>query len=263
MFRVCILASGSKGNCTYIESGGDAILIDAGISRRSIQERMDAQHLDFSKVRAVCITHEHDDHIKGVRVLHQRHGIPVFANRGTVEGMRDAALRTLPWNIFSNGHVFRIANFEILPFSLSHDAYDPVGFVVHIGPHKIGIATDLGIPTQLVRERLSGCHLLVLEANHDEAILKESGRPWHIIQRILGTQGHLSNSTTAQLLLDVAGDQLRHVFLAHISQECNCKQVALKTVEKSLADNGLAHISLHLTHSEKPSALLDWNDFAS
>ena len=249
--RVCVLASGSSGNCIYVESAGTALLIDAGLSARETLKRLQAAGLDPARLRAICVSHEHTDHVSGVVQLHKQLGLPLYANGDTARAVRGAA--HLPWNLFTSGSPFTIGDIEILPFSLPHDAYDPVGFVLACGAARIGIATDLGIPTQLARERLRGCQLVVLEANHDEMLLHSSFRPWALKQRILGRHGHLSNETAAALLAEIAGDTLRQVFLAHLSQECNKLDLALHTVRTRLAAAGLGHIRILPTHPDQPS----------
>ena len=252
--RVCVLASGSSGNCIYVESATTALLVDAGLSAREILRRLAVAGLDPARLSAICISHEHTDHVSGIVQLHKRLGVALYANGDTARAIRDAS--HLPWNLFTDGSPFKVGDIELLPFSLPHDAYDPVGFVLTCGATRIGIATDLGIPTQLAREHLRGCHLLVLEANHDEVLLKNSFRPWALKQRILGRQGHLSNETAAALLTEIAGDTLQQVFLAHLSRECNNLELALHTVRTRLAAAGLGHIRVLPTHPDKPSEFI-------
>lgn len=249
--RVCVLASGSSGNCIHVESATTAVLIDAGISARETLRRMEGAGLDPAKLGAICVSHEHTDHVAGIAQLHKKLGLMLYANGDTARAIRGG--EGLPWNLFTDGCPFRIGDLEILPFPLPHDAYAPVGFVLACGPARLGIATDLGMPTQLARERLRGCQLLVLEANHDETLVHSSFRPWSLKQRILGRQGHLSNETAAALLADVAGDTLRQVFLAHLSKECNQLDMALHVVRTHLATAGLSHIRVLPTHPDKPS----------
>ncbi|NCA82174.1 MAG: MBL fold metallo-hydrolase [Opitutae bacterium] len=249
--RVCVLASGSSGNCIHVESATTALLIDAGISARETVRRMEAASLDPAKLRAICVSHEHTDHVAGLAQLHKKLGLMLYANGDTARAVRGG--EDLPWNLFSDGCPFAVGDVEILPFPLPHDAYAPVGFVLACGASRLGIATDLGMPTQLARERLRGCQTLVLEANHDEMLVNSSFRPWSLKQRILGRQGHLSNETAAALLADIAGDTLQQVFLAHLSRECNNLDLALLTVRRHLESAGLARIRVLPTHPDKPS----------
>ena len=254
--RVCVLASGSSGNCIYVESPATALLIDAGLSARETLRRLAAAGLDPAKLRAICVSHEHIDHVAGIVQLHKQLGVALYANGDTARGIRGGD--QLPWNLFADGSPFGVGDVEILPFPLPHDAYAPVGFVLRCGSARLGIATDLGMPTQLARERLRGCQTLVLEANHDETLVQNSFRPWSLKQRILGRQGHLSNETAAALLAEIAGNTLRQVFLAHLSRECNQLELALHVVRTRLAAAGLGHVRVLPTHPDKPSEFAEW-----
>lgn len=249
--RVCVLASGSSGNCIHVESATTALLIDAGISARETLRRMALAGLDPAKVRAICVTHEHSDHTVGLPNLCKKLDVQLYANGETARNIRNGD--GLRWNLFTSGSPFAIGDIELLPFPLPHDAYDPVGFVLTCGASRLGIATDLGMATSVARERLRGCQLVVLEANHDEELVHSSLRPWSLKQRILGRQGHLSNEMAAALLADIAGDTLRQVFLAHLSRECNELERALHAVRSHLASAGLGHIQILPTHPDKPS----------
>lgn len=249
--HVCVLASGSSGNCIHVESGSTALLIDAGISARETLRRMKLAGLDPAKLQAICVSHEHTDHTAGLRVLCKQLDIRLFANGETARAIRTAA--HLPWNLFSSGSPFTVGDITLLPFPLPHDAYEPVGFILTSGASRLGIATDLGMTTSVVRERLRGCQLVVLEANHDETLLNSSLRPWSLKQRIRGRQGHLSNETAAELLADIAGDTLQQVFLAHLSRECNNLDLALLTVRRHLASVGLDRVRVLPTYPDRPS----------
>ncbi len=212
---------------------------------------MEAAGLDPARLHAICVSHEHADHTAGLAQLHKKLHLKLYANGDTARDVRGGG--ALDWNVFADGCPFAIGDIEVLPFPLPHDAYAPVGFVLACGTARLGIATDLGMPTQLVRERLRGCQLVVLEANHDETLVHSSFRPWALKQRILGRQGHLSNETAAALLADIAGDTLQQVFLAHLSRECNNLEQALHIVRSHLESAGLGHIRVLPTHPDKPS----------
>lgn len=238
-----------------MSSGDSAILIDAGLSARETARRLSLVGADLSSVRGICISHEHNDHAAGLRILHQKHSIPLYSNGGTMEALvrQDDRLGTVPWQIFHNGVPFQIGDITVEPFSVPHDAYDPVGFVLRTGEAKIGVVTDMGMATELVRERLRGCRMLIVEANHDVQLLKEADRPWSLKQRILGRQGHLSNETAAAMLVEIAGPELQHVFLAHISRDCNRHELALRESVTALARAGLEHIKVSLTYADRIS----------
>jgi len=252
--KVCILASGSSGNATYVASGATAMLVDAGLSARQIAQRLGAIGVDIGTIRGVCVSHEHDDHIRGIRVLHNRHGMALYANAGTLEGVnRDPRMQGLQWNIFENGMPFAIGDLRSEPFSVPHDAYDPVGFVISGDGVRVGIVTDMGMSTRLVQERLRGCRVIVMESNHDPEMLRQAQRPEHLKQRILGRQGHMSNEAAAQTVAEIAGPELQQLFLAHLSAECNCPQVALNTARRLLRAAGHEHVRISLTYADQIS----------
>ena len=257
--QVCVLASGSSGNCIYVGNDDTRILIDAGISCKTVCDRLAEIGVDPANLQGICLTHEHTDHQAGVPVLHRKFRLPLFANAGTVEVLgRQPKHRELTWNIFSTGQAFRIGSLVIEPFLISHDSFEPVGFTVSDGSTRIGVCTDLGLATDLVRARLRNCDLIVLETNHEEELLLASERSWPLKQRIMGNKGHLSNRRAAELLCEIASERLRAVFLAHLSQDCNRPHLAETTVRTALARAGVEHIALHLTYPDRVSTL--WGD---
>ena len=253
---VCVLASGSSGNCMYVASATTAILIDAGLSAREFVRRMESSGFEPASIRAVCLTHEHTDHVAGLRVMHKRFGMALYTNAGTVEALaRNEDVRSLPWQIFTNGSPFAVGDLQVTPFSVPHDAYDPVGFIIGDGHDSVGVVTDMGIVTELVRQRLKGCSALVLESNHDERMVTAASRPWYLKQRILGRQGHLSNRNAAELAADVAGSSLQAVFLAHLSAECNKPELALAVVREVLQNRGFPHVRVCMTCADAVSEI--------
>ncbi|MDO9541322.1 MAG: MBL fold metallo-hydrolase [Kiritimatiellia bacterium] len=257
--KICVLASGSSGNCIFISSPQERVLIDAGLSARETARRLDQVGVPISTISAVCLTHEHSDHIAGLAGLHQRHGIKLFANSGTIEAIcRNDKMRELKWNIFSTGAPFQIGDLTFDPFPVSHDAYEPVGFVVKCADTRLGIVTDIGAPTHLVREHLRHCRALIIEANHDEYLLADARRPWVLKQRIAGRQGHLSNAHAAQMIAEIASPALAHVFLCHLSLDCNRPELALKEVKKALDKVGYKDVQVKLTFAGQISEI--WSD---
>jgi phosphoribosyl 1,2-cyclic phosphodiesterase len=253
-FSVCVLGSSSAGNSILVRSETTAVLVDAGFSAREIARRLAEVGLEPGALAAVCVSHEHADHTAGLVALQRRHGVPLYANAGTIEILRrDAAQAGLAWRVFSTGSPFEIGDLRFEPFAVPHDACDPVGFVVSRGAVRAGIATDLGMATTLIRERLRGCRVLVLESNHDEELLRHSRRPWALKQRILGRQGHLSNRGAVEMLLEIAGPGLEQVFLAHLSQECNDAAFALREVRRRLDEAGWASVRVSLTYPDRRS----------
>jgi phosphoribosyl 1,2-cyclic phosphodiesterase len=254
--KLCVLASGSSGNCTLIQYGSSSILIDAGLSVKEIARRLEAVGWGLDQVSGICVSHEHSDHVLGLGQIHQRHAIPVYTNRGTSEGLRRSeALAGMPCRIFETGQAFEVGVFRVEPFSVPHDAYEPVGFIVSVDGVRIGVVTDMGVATTLIRANLKSCRAVVVESNHDEKMLRDSRRPEYLKQRILGRQGHLSNKAAADLLAEIAGPDLDAAFLAHLSEDCNRGEIALKAASQSLAAAGHHHVKVHLTYPDKVSEI--------
>lgn len=255
--RLCVLGSGSSGNCVFVQAGETRILIDAGLSGRETSRRLEEINVDIADIQAICLTHEHSDHVSGLGALYSRHQIRIYANSGT----KDALCRRNPydnfdWNIFTTGSSgFKIGELKIEPFSVPHDASEPVGFVLTGQKARVGVVTDLGISTNLVRERLRDCQVIVLEANHDEQLLANSQRPEFLKQRIRGRHGHLSNHSAAEMLKEIACENLQQVFLAHISSECNKAELAHQTVAQALTDCGLHHVKIQITFPDRISEI--------
>jgi phosphoribosyl 1,2-cyclic phosphodiesterase len=235
MTNICVLASGSKGNAIYVSDGTTAILIDAGLSAVEIERRLHSRNLHPRNLDAVVVSHEHTDHIQGAGVLSRRYQLPVFINESTLAAA-EAQLGSVYATVkFHSGLSFPIGDLRLHPFSVSHDARDSVGFTVQMGATKVGIATDLGTATQLVCHHLSGCRLIVLEANHDPKMLEEGPYPWHVKQRIQSRLGHLSNEASRDLLGEVSHHGLKHVILAHLSETNNTPEKALSVVGEALS----------------------------
>jgi phosphoribosyl 1,2-cyclic phosphodiesterase len=250
--EVCILASGSSGNAIYVASAKTRLLIDAGLSARQIAVRLGQLGVVPESLNGICVSHEHGDHVAGLRVLQKRHGLPVYTNAGTLNGIRrQPKSDEISARVFQTGASFEIGDITVEPFSVPHDAYEPVGFRLQTASTCIGIVTDLGMCTSLIREKLKGCHAIVVEANHDEDLLREAPRPWALKQRIRSRQGHLSNIDAARLIAECATDSLQHVYLAHLSSDCNTPDTALRTVASQLRLDNLGHISLEVSHAHQ------------
>jgi phosphoribosyl 1,2-cyclic phosphodiesterase len=227
---LCMLASGSKGNSIYVSDGRTAILVDAGLSGIEIERRMASRGLSPESLDAIVVSHEHDDHIRGVGVLSRRYGLPVHISAQTFEAASPQLKNLKKTVAFNCGASFNINTLKIHPFSISHDAADPAGFTIALNQKKIGIATDLGIATAMVRHHLQSCDLLILEANHDPDMLISGPYPWHLKQRVNGRSGHLSNRDSRILLEEIQHDQLQHVILAHLSETNNTPEKAMAEV---------------------------------
>ena len=230
MIDVCILASGSKGNASYISDGNTSVLIDAGLSAIEIERRLRSRNLAPERLDAIVVSHEHTDHIRGAGVLSRRYQLPVYINEPTFAAAKVQLGVVHDTVKFEPGVSFSIGDLCIHPFSVSHDASDAVGFTIQNGSTKMGIATDLGTATRLVSHHLMGCRLLIMEANHDPKMLEEGPYPWHVKQRIQSRLGHLSNQASRDLLGELDHSGLKHVILAHISETNNDPEKALAVV---------------------------------
>ena len=250
---VSVLGSSSKGNCIVVRHGPDALMVDAGFSCRETQRRlaMLANPPSPESFHGLCITHGHSDHFNGVQTIARSLHIPLYANSATArEADPD---HKLDWNFFQSGQDFDVGPFHLHPFRVMHDTEDPVGFRIHVGGYAIGIATDLGMATSVVREYLSGCDILLLESNHEPSLVRACHRPLRTIQRILGIQGHLCNDDCAQLLVDICQRRPpRHVLLAHLSHDCNDPKTAEYTTCRRLQDAGFPDVQVHLTYPDTP-----------
>jgi phosphoribosyl 1,2-cyclic phosphodiesterase len=235
----CPLASGSKGNSIYLNTGKTKILIDAGLSGKATKEKLAEIGVDISEIEAILVTHEHIDHIQGLRIMAYKMGIPVFANHETAKGIVETFHDCPKFKIFSTGETFHFKDLEIHPFSIQHDTLDPVAFTIKVDGLKLGFCTDLGFVTSLVKNHLKNCDYLYVEANHEPDMVHASARPMVYKQRVLGRSGHLSNESCADLLTHVAHSGLKHVHLAHLSQECNTPEKALSVIRAILEKNGI------------------------
>lgn len=235
----CPLASGSKGNCIYVGTENTKILIDAGISAKSIKSKLEQINVDLADIDAILISHEHSDHIQGLKVLAYKLGIPILANTETAKGIVECFHDCPKFKIFSTGETFEFGDMEIHPFSIQHDTLDPVGFTIRVNDLKLGFCTDLGFVTTLVANQLRECDYLYVEANHQPSMVHASSRPMIYKQRVLSRNGHLSNESCGQLLSQVAHSNLKHVHLAHLSSECNSPEVALSVVQGILNEKKL------------------------
>lgn len=252
LLGLTVLGSGSRGNALVVHGPRGGVLLDAGFSAAELTERLGQAGLRPSQLDAILVSHEHADHVKGLRVFAERHGLPVFANRGTAAVLRHRDARLGPVRLFAAGNAFQVGEYEIYPFSIPHDANDPVGFVVEAHGRRLGIATDLGHVNRLVTYQLRECDVLVVESNHDIGMLGNSSRPWALKQRILGRHGHLSNEACMELLRAVVHARTRHVVMAHASEECNRYELVAKAVQDCLTRLGRPDIRAHVARQDRP-----------
>lgn len=207
--------------------------MDAGLSGIELERRLTARGLAPEGLAAIIVSHEHSDHVHGVGILSRRYQLPVYINRKTVAASPQLG-ELYDLRAFECGSTFAVRNLSVHPFSISHDAEDPAGFTIGQNGATIGIATDLGLATAMVKEHLKRCSLLILEANHDPTMLQTGPYPWPLKQRIQSRVGHLSNIDSRNLLAELQHDNLRHVVLAHLSEINNTPQKAFEEVAKAL-----------------------------
>jgi phosphoribosyl 1,2-cyclic phosphodiesterase len=249
MVRMTVLASGSRGNTAILSSSGASILIDAGISCRETLRRMLRAGEDPSQLSAIVITHEHSDHVTGLGVLARRLKIPVYITGDThqewqrwVRGpatkqselYEDDKAHLDRCEHFHAGERFTIGDIEILPFTIPHDAADPVGFVFRTEGLKIAMATDLGYMPANVKMHLRGCDALILESNHDLEMLRGGSYPWSVKQRVMSRVGHLSNDSLAEFFSTDYDGGAAYVVLAHLSESNNHPELARQSAERAL-----------------------------
>ena len=273
-----ILGSGSSGNCAYVETAETRILVDAGFSPLQIRKRLATIGRTPENLSAILVTHEHSDHISGILGLADKFHIPVFCNRGTQDGAiwafkakwaakKKPALEGLDgtaqlkqqidWRLFATGASFEIGAVGIETFSIPHDAQDPVGFLLRTTSGTIGFATDLGHATKLVLDRIRAANVLVLESNHDVKMLQDCPRrAWSLKQRILGRHGHLSNVAAADVTTEIISAELKHLYLAHLSDECNKPELARRVTGERLQQIGATHVQVQTAPPDVPCATL-------
>jgi phosphoribosyl 1,2-cyclic phosphodiesterase len=261
---VSVLASGSRGNCAVVCSSSTRILVDAGISCRETFKRIKAVGDDPHSLSAILVTHEHADHVYGLRTLAKKLAIPIFMTGAThqawARSVREetgekpeiAQLET-----FSSGHSFQIGDISITPFTIPHDAADPVGFTFRAEGVKVGFATDLGYLPPNVCHHIRGCDLLVIESNHDLEMLRGGPYPWAVKQRVMSRVGHLSNEALADFFSGDYDGVARYVVLAHLSEQNNHPEIARRAAEKALGERQtLLHNRVMLaTQSEAMEAI--------
>lgn len=227
---ICALASGSNGNCYYIGNETDAILVDAGITTKKILKRMKDRNLDPQKLRAIFITHEHGDHVKGTRVLSKKLDIPAYFSPKTLEALYYTYRPEAAWT-FEPGEKVEIGPFLIHPFLKNHDGVEPCSFRVEYNNKHIGVFTDIGTPCENLIENLKQCNAIFLETNYDERMLEDGPYPIFLKRRVASDVGHLSNKQAYELLEEHAGEKLQCVYLSHLSGENNAPEIAYELLQ--------------------------------
>ena len=234
MPRFASIASGSSGNSIYFGSDNTHILIDAGISNKRIEEGLKNLGLKVSDLSGILITHEHSDHIQGLKTLIKKYHIPIYATKGTldyikakkiIEGNEDL------FNVISADTKITIDDIDASVFKISHDASEPVGFRLSTAGKSVAVATDMGVYDEYIVDKLQDLDAILLEANHDIRMLEAGPYPYHLKRRILGSKGHLCNEIAGKLLARILNDNIKHVLLGHLSKENNYPSLAYETVK--------------------------------
>ncbi|MCH7563989.1 MAG: MBL fold metallo-hydrolase [Gemmatimonadetes bacterium] len=256
--KVAVLGSGSAGNSTLVEVGETRVLVDAGFSGKDLERRLAVLGLEPSDITAIVVTHDHQDHTRGAGVFARRHGTPVYitdATRAACDRIFRGGETTHAYRV---GRTFEIGPVRVEPFLTVHDAVDPVAVsLVDVETEaRVGVATDLGRPTAQVLHALSGSDFLILEANHDDTLLRLGPYPWSVKQRIASSHGHLSNHAAARFACELVHPRLAGILLAHLSGECNRPELAQSVVGEALERAGYRGY-LAVAPQEEPTELLD------
>ena len=233
--RICSIASGSSGNCIYVGNDNTHLLIDAGISRKRIEAGLSVLEIQGNELNGILITHEHVDHIQGLGVFSRKYEVPIYATKGTIEGIKKCnGLGKMPEGLFheiQKDEPFALGDINITPFEISHDANEPTGYRMEDNNHAVAVATDLGKYDDYIVENLKNLNALVLEANHDIHMLEVGPYPYPLKRRVMGDKGHLSNELSGRLLCDILHKNLEYVILGHLSKENNYEELAYETVK--------------------------------
>lgn len=239
-----------------LECGGMRLMIDAGLSAKQLNTRLALLGIDPASLDGILLTHEHGDHVRGLKVFLKQHGLPVFATAQTAMVVRETGIDGGTWKTFESGQTFTLGGTVIRSFMVHHDAVDPVGFVIGnpISSRQFGFVSDAGHVTHSMTESLRGLHGLFVEANYDDGLLEaDTKRPWSIKQRISSRHGHLSNEQMAALVREIAHADLGRIVIGHLSSDCNTPDTALGRLRACLAEAGHPHIGLHCACQDQPS----------
>ena len=231
-----ILASGSSGNCTYVESMNSRIMIDAGLSGKRIEALFSQINRQVADVDAILVTHEHKDHIHGVGVLSRKYNIPIYANTKTWSAMEHMLGKIAPENkqFIEPDKVVTIGDIDVLSFIVSHDAIQPQFYAFEKAKKQFVMLTDTGYVSDRLRSQLKNASAYLIESNHEIEMLRYGPYPWSVKQRILGDRGHLSNEDGALAMADLIGNNTKEIYLGHLSRDNNTKQLAMASMEDIL-----------------------------
>ncbi len=229
------LNSGSNGNCYYVANTNEAVLVDVGISCKEVEKRMARLQLSFSKVKAIFISHEHSDHIKGVQILSKKYSIPVYITKKTLQNS-NLVLEDYLVKSFNEFDSILIGNLIVKPFPKRHDASDPYSFVLENDGVKVGVLTDIGSACNHVIDNFKQCHAVFLEANYDEQLLDNGHYPYYLKARLKSDKGHLSNTQALDLFVNHKHESMSLVILSHLSKDNNCPMIVRELFSKHAND---------------------------
>ncbi|WIV19203.1 MULTISPECIES: MBL fold metallo-hydrolase [Paenibacillus] len=238
--RFTVLSSGSTGNATVVRNDDTALLIDAGLSAKRIDELMLERDMLGSQLDGILVTHEHSDHIRGLGAVARKYNLPIYANTNTWKAMQKSIGKIAEENIrfLESGEVTEFKSLRVESFGISHDAAEPVGYSFYDGKEKLSVATDLGYMSDKVRDAISDADVMVLEANHDIDMLRMGRYPWNTKRRIMGDLGHLSNEAAGAALSELMNGITKRVYLAHLSRDHNMMELAKLTVRNAMEERG-------------------------
>ncbi len=260
MVRLTVLGSGSSGNCAVVSTEHTTLLIDAGLSAKQICLRLEAAGYSLAQIDGILLTHEHQDHTGGLEVLSGKRDLTFYATALTQEALLGSLkFRGRPsWKVMSTGSAFDLRDLRVECFPVPHDAVDPVGFVIADPVSRLGVLSDVGYVTNLIKDRLRSSDSLFIESNYDAQLLDaDTKRPWATKQRISSRHGHLSNDQAAELLEEIAHPDLHHVVLGHLSDDCNDPDRVVKRMQESLHRVGVKETRVLCAERHQMTATID------
>lgn len=263
--RMMSIASGSSGNSIYVGTDNTHILIDAGISNKRIEQGLVDAGISPKDLAGIMVTHEHSDHIAGIGVLSRKYNIPIYATEETLKAIKSyKSLGKVDFELFKPilpDVDFRVGDLTMKPFEISHDAAHPVAYRVQNDKHSVAVATDMGIYNQYIIDHLQNLDCLLIESNHDVRMLETGPYPYYLKRRILGDYGHLSNENCGRLLNTLLHDNIKHIFLGHLSKENNYPDLAFETVKLEITEGDTPYkggdFSISVASREVPSEIIN------
>ncbi|TCT24593.1 phosphoribosyl 1,2-cyclic phosphodiesterase [Melghiribacillus thermohalophilus] len=255
-----VLASGSTGNAFYIGTEKQKLLVDAGLSGKQMERLLNEIDVNPCDLNGILVTHEHSDHIKGLGILARRYELPIYANENTWKAMEDqiGEVSVDQKFIFERGKTKTFGDIDIESFGVSHDAAEPMFFVFHHNRRKVALVTDLGYVSERIKKTVENADAYIFEANHDVEMLRMGKYPWNVKRRILSDKGHVSNDDCGLALTEIIGNQTKRIYLAHLSQDNNMKDLARMSVSQILKQHGFQveqDLELHDTDPKTPTPI--------